>query len=54
MCARDRALGILLGILLGLMIVIGFVFFGSAETIDDADISGEGTTERTAPQEPGP
>jgi hypothetical protein len=48
--ARDRVIGITLGILLGLAIVIGFVFLGSEETIDDPSISGgTTTTERTAP-----
>jgi hypothetical protein len=55
MRARDRVLGIVLGILLGLAIVIGFVFFGSGETIDDPDVGGDGaTTEQTAPAQPGP
>jgi hypothetical protein len=44
MRARDRAIGIALGLLLGLAIVIGFVFFGSEETIDDPSISGQSTT----------
>jgi hypothetical protein len=48
--ARDRVIGIVLGLLLGLAIVTAFVFLGSGETIDDPDISGNGTsTERTAP-----
>jgi hypothetical protein len=51
MRARDRALGIALGLLLGLAIVIGFVFLGSEDTIDDPSISGGGTTkERSAPK----
>jgi hypothetical protein len=48
---RDRVLGIALGILLGLAIVIGFVFFGSGDTIDDPDVSG-GATQQTAPAKP--
>ncbi len=54
MRARDRALGIALGILLGLAIVIGFVFFGSGDTIDDPDIAGRGETTRAAPAQPRP
>jgi hypothetical protein len=50
---RDRALGIALGILLGLAIVIGFVFFGSGDTIDDPDVSG-GATQQTAPAKTAP
>ena len=50
MRARDRAIGITLGILLGLAIVIGFVFLGSEDTIDDPSISGgTATKEKTAP-----
>jgi len=53
MRARDRAIGIALGLLLGLAIVIGFVFLGSKDTIDDPSISGAGTTtERTVPSPP--
>jgi hypothetical protein len=53
----DRAIGIVLGILLGLAIVIGFVFWGSGDTIDDPDISGggggeNGAVERTQPEQP--
>jgi hypothetical protein len=48
----DRAIGIVVGILLGLAIVIGFVFLGSGETIDDPDLSGGGEPERTAPAQP--
>lgn len=49
----DRAIGIVVGILLGLAIVIGFVFLGSGETIDDPDLSGgAGEPERTAPAQP--
>jgi hypothetical protein len=51
----DRAIGIILGVLIGLAIVIGFVFLGSGDTIDDPDISGaggEGAIERTAPAQP--
>ena len=48
----DRAIGIAVGILLGLAIVIGFVFFGSGDTIDDPDLSGGGEPERTAPAQP--
>ena len=55
MRARDRALGIVLGILLGPAIVIGFVFFGSGDTIDDPDVGGGGaTTQQTAPKQPDP
>jgi hypothetical protein len=53
MRARDRVIGILLGLLLGLAIVTAFVFLGSEDTIDNPDISGNGTTtERTAPASP--
>jgi hypothetical protein len=54
----DRAIGIILGVLIGLAIVIGFVFLGSGDTIDDPDISGgggggeSGTIERTEPTQP--
>lgn len=48
----DRAIGITLGILLGLAIVIGFVFLGSGDTIDDPSLSGEQSTEQRAPAEP--
>lgn len=51
---RDRAIGITLGILLGLAIVIAFVFFGSGNTIDAPDLSGEDQPQRTAPAEPPP
>jgi hypothetical protein len=37
----DRAIGIAVGILLGLAIVIGFVFLGSGDTIDDPSLSGD-------------
>jgi hypothetical protein len=37
----DRAIGIVVGILLGLAIVIGFVFLGSGDTIDDPSLSGD-------------
>jgi hypothetical protein len=37
----DRIIGIALGILLGLVIVIGFVFLGSEDTIDAPSLSGE-------------
>jgi hypothetical protein len=52
MRATDRVVGIVLGILLGLAIVIGFVFLGSRDTIDDPSISGGATPTqtRTAPQ----
>ena len=40
MRASDRAIGIAVGILLGLAIVIGFVFMGSGDTIDDPSLSG--------------
>ena len=43
--------GIVLGILLGLAIVIGFVFLGSRDAIDDPSISGEATQTQTAPQQ---
>jgi hypothetical protein len=38
--APDRAVGIVLGILLGLAIVIGFLFLGSRDAIDEPSISG--------------
>lgn len=55
----DRAIGIFLGVLIGLAIVIGFVFLGSGDTIDDPDLSGggggdSGAVERTEPAEPAP
>ena len=54
----DRAIGIILGVLIGLAIVIGFVFLGSGNTIDDPDLSGEGegggAVERTQPKQPAP
>ena len=55
MRATDRVVGIVLGILLGLAIVIGFVFLGSRDTIDDPSISGGATPTQTqpAPQAPG-
>ena len=53
MRARDRFIGITLGILLGLAIVIGFLFLGSEETIDDPSISG-GTTTSEQPSSPAP
>jgi hypothetical protein len=37
----DRAIGIVVGILLGLAIVIGFVFYGSGDTIDDPSLSSD-------------
>jgi hypothetical protein len=37
----DRAIGILIGVLLGLAIVIGFVFYGSGDTIDDPSLAGD-------------
>jgi hypothetical protein len=49
MRATDRVVGIVLGILLGLAIVIGFVFLGSRDAIDDPSISGEATQTQTAP-----
>ena len=49
MRATDRVVGIVLGILLGLAIVIGFVFFGSRDTIDDPSISGGATPTQTQP-----
>jgi hypothetical protein len=52
MRASDRAIGIAVGILLGLAIVIGFVFFGSGNTIDAPSISGDGP-EQTATQPQG-
>jgi hypothetical protein len=49
----DRAIGIILGVLIGLAIVIGFVFLGSGDTIDDPGLSGGGgEAERTAPAQP--
>ena len=49
----DRAIGIAVGILLGLAIVIGFVFLGSGDTIDDPSLSGdEPAQERPAPTGP--
>jgi len=54
MRARDRAIGITLGILLGLAIVIGFVFLGSEETIDDPSISGGTTTSEQPASSPSP
>lgn len=49
----DRAIGIVVGILIGLAIVIGFVFLGSGETIDDPSISGdEPATTRDSPAKP--
>jgi hypothetical protein len=48
----DRAIGIAVGILFGLAIVIGFVFFGSGDTIDDPDLSGGGEPERATPAQP--
>ncbi len=51
---RDRALGIVLGILLGVAIVVGFVFLGSRDTIDDPGISGGGGGPTTTQQAPAP
>ncbi len=50
----DRAIGIALGILLGLVIVIGFVFLGSSETIDAPSLSGGEGDEpaKTRPTDP--
>jgi len=54
----DRAIGITLGILLGLAIVIGFVFFGSGDTIDAPSLSGDQPAQETPltpePQQPAP
>jgi hypothetical protein len=56
--ASDRAIGIVIGILLGLAIVIGFVFLGSGETIDDPSLNeGEQTQQEApavAPEQPAP
>lgn len=49
MRATDRVVGIVLGVLLGLAIVIGFLFLGSRDTIDDPSISGEATPAQTQP-----
>ncbi len=38
----DRALGIFLGLVLGILIVIGFVFFGSNSTIDAPSLKNHG------------
>jgi hypothetical protein len=48
----DRAIGIVVGILIGLAIVIGFVFLGSGDTIDDPSISGEQRPAQQAPAQP--
>lgn len=47
-------IGIALGILIGILIVVGFVFLGSGDTIDDPSLSGEATQEQTttAPTQP--
>jgi hypothetical protein len=45
----DRAIGIFIGVLLGLAIVIGFVFLGSGDTIDDPSLSGGGEPQQEAP-----
>jgi hypothetical protein len=51
----DRVIGITVGILLGLAIVIGFVFLGSGETIDDPSLAGEQTQQQApATQAPEP
>lgn len=54
----DRAIGIFLGVLIGLAIVVGFVFLGSGDTIDDPDLSGgggaSGAVERTETTETAP
>jgi hypothetical protein len=49
----DRAIGILVGILLGLAIVIGFVFLGSGDTIDDPSLSGDEPSQQEEQQLPG-
>jgi hypothetical protein len=49
MRAMDRVVAIVLGILLGLAIVIGFVFLGSRDTIDDPSISDGATQTQTQP-----
>ena len=54
MRARERAIGITLGILLGLAIVIGFVFLGSEDTIDDPSINGGATTREQPASSTGP
>ena len=46
----DRVIGILVGIVLGIAIVVGFVFFGSEETIDAPRIDDATTPARQAPQ----
>lgn len=46
----DRAIGIALGILLGLAIVIGFVFFGSGDTIDAPSLGEGEQPARTQPE----
>jgi hypothetical protein len=37
----DRVIGIVLGVVIGILIVIGFVFLGCQETIDDPSIDDE-------------
>ncbi|MSO40291.1 MAG: hypothetical protein EXQ70_00040 [Solirubrobacterales bacterium] len=44
----DRTLGILLGVVIGVLIVIGFVFLGSTDTIDAPSLKG-GQAEQQAP-----
>ncbi len=36
-------LGIVLGLVIGILIVVGFVFLGSQETIDDPSVDDEPT-----------
>ena len=45
----DWVVGIVLGFLVGIAIVVGFVFFGSEETIDAPKVNGSSPPAKQAP-----
>jgi hypothetical protein len=49
----DRAIGVALGLVAGLLALYLFLFTGGEGTVDDASLSGSGTT-TTAPPKPRP
>jgi hypothetical protein len=50
----DRLIGILLGIVLGMAILLGFLFLGSEETIDDPAINDSPAQTQTEPAQTAP